>query len=230
MEPWIAIGVSGVKMRTPVLSLAARVHRPLDGHDARDPLLSDERSVVVVPSRVSQPKRTMERYHLTRALDSDGYDLEVHELDHHDPRQIALLTELDLLTYSEPTFSRFTLGAFLRFGRVFTITADGLVIGATHCMRSFDDPSEVVIFNMALRPGWRGHGLGTRFLHGILERLQAAGARSVSLVVAASNARAIAVYESKFGFARVATLENEFGNGHEYMLMRLSLEQPLAPS
>jgi len=169
----------------------------------------------------------MERYHLTRSLDSEGYNLEVHELDQHDPRQIALLTELDLLTYSEPTFSRFTLGAFLRFGRVFTITADGLVIGATHCMRSFDDPGEVVIFNMALRPGWRGHGLGTRFLYRILEKLQAAGNRSVSLVVAATNGRAITVYRTKFGFEHVATLENEFGNGHEYMLMRLALDRPL---
>ena len=187
--------------------------------------LTADPAVAVVPS--ASPKRTMERYHLTRSLDSEGYNLEVHELDQHDPRQIALLTELDLLTYSEPTFSRFTLGAFLRFGRVFTITADGLVIGATHCMRSFDDPGEVVIFNMALRPGWRGHGLGTRFLYRILEKLQAAGNRSVSLVVAATNGRAITVYRTKFGFEHVATLENEFGNGHEYMLMRLALDRPL---
>jgi ribosomal-protein-alanine N-acetyltransferase len=169
----------------------------------------------------------MERYHLTRAMESEGYTLEVHELDQHDPRQIAVLTELDLLTYSEPTFSRYTLGAFLRHGRVFTITADGLVIGACHCMRSFDDPGEIVIFNMALRPGWRGNGLGTRFLYRILEKLQAKGARSVSLVVAATNHRAIAVYRTKFGFEHVSTMENEFGNGHEYLLMRLDLGRPL---
>jgi ribosomal protein S18 acetylase RimI-like enzyme len=168
----------------------------------------------------------MERYHLTRAPDSEGYSLEVHEIEQHDPRQIALLTELDLLTYSEPTFSRYTLGAFLRFGRVFSITADGLVIGACHCMRSFEDPDEVVIFNMALRPGWRGHGLGSRFLRQILEKLRARGTRSVALVVAAANSRAIAVYRQKFGFQHEATLPNEFGNGQEYLLMRL----PLAPN
>lgn len=173
----------------------------------------------------SAATRTMERYHLTRSLDSEGYTLEVHEIDRHEPRQIAVLTELDLLTYSEPTFSRYTLGAFLRFGRVFTITADGLVIGACHCMRGFDDPDEVVIFNMALRPGWRGHGLGTRFLHHLLDKLRARGTRSVSLVVAAANGRAIAVYRQKFGFEHVETLPNEFNNGVEYLLMRLDLER-----
>ncbi len=169
----------------------------------------------------------MERYYLTRTTDSEGYTLEIQEIDQHDPRHIAVLTELDLLTYSEPTFSRYTLGAFLRFGRVFTIMADSLVIGACHCMRSFDDSDEVVIFNMALRPGWRGHGLGTRFLYGILERLQSRGARAVSLVVAASNHRAVAVYGTKFGFQQVASMPNEFGNGHEYLLMRLDLTIPL---
>lgn len=169
----------------------------------------------------------MERYHLTRSLDTEGYVLEIHELDSYDPPQIAVLTELDLLTYSEPTFSRYTLGAFLRFGRVFTITADGLVIGACHCMRSFEDTDEVVIFNMALRPGWRGHGLGTRFLEGILDKLRAQGTRSVALVVAAQNGRAIAVYRTKFGFEHVSTLANEFNNGQEYLLMRLALDTGL---
>ena len=106
----------------------------------------------------------MERYYLTRSATTDGYALEVQEVDRHDPLLIPVLNELDLLTYSEGTFSRYTLGALLRYGRIFTITADALVIGACHCLRSFEDPSEVVIFNMALRPGWRGHGLGTRFL------------------------------------------------------------------
>lgn len=177
-------------------------------------------AVVACPSPAI---RTMERYHLTRSLDTEGYLLEVHEIEQHDPRQIAVLTELDLLTYSEPTFSRYTLGAFLRFGRVFTITADDLVIGACHCMRSFEDPDEVVIFNMALRPGWRGHGLGTRFMHGLIDKLRLRGVRTVSLVVAASNGRAIAVYRQKFGFEHVDTLPNEFNNGHEYLLMRLDL-------
>jgi ribosomal protein S18 acetylase RimI-like enzyme len=46
-----------------------------------------------------------------------------------------------------------------------------------------------------------------------------------SLVVAAANGRAIAVYRQKFGFEHVETLPNEFNNGVEYLLMRLDLER-----
>lgn len=165
----------------------------------------------------------MERYYITRSQASEGYALEVQEVERHDPLLIPVLNELDLLTYSEATFSRYTLGAFLRFGRIFTITADGMVIGACHCMRGFDEPDEVVIFNMALRPGWRGHGLGTRFLQGVIDRLQTRGTRRIALLVGANNHRAIAVYRQKFGFAHVATYPNEYNTGQEYYLMRLDL-------
>lgn len=165
----------------------------------------------------------MERYYLTRSTTTEGYVLDVHEVGAHDPSLIPVLTDLDLLTYSEPTFSRYTLGAILRFGRVFTITADDLVIGACHCMRSFEDANEAVLFNMALRPGWRGHGLGTRFLLGVLQCLKRGGFATVSLLVAASNHRAISVYRTKFGFQHIASFPNEYNNEQEYLLMRLDL-------
>lgn len=169
----------------------------------------------------------MERYYLTRTTTTDGYALEVQEVDRHDPLLIPVLNELDLLTYSEGTFSRYTLGALLRYGRIFTITADGLVIGACHCLRSFEDPNEVVIFNMALRPGWRGHGLGTRFLQGVIDRLRTRGTRRISLLVAAGNHRAIAVYRTKFNFQHVGTYPNEYNTNQEYFLMRLELPAAL---
>jgi ribosomal-protein-alanine N-acetyltransferase len=166
----------------------------------------------------------MERYHLTRTLDTDGYELFIQEVAGHEPGLIPALTELDLLTYSEPTFSRYTLGAILRHGRVFLVYADDLLVGAAHLMRNWDDAEEAVLFNMALRPGWRGHGLGTRFLHGILDKLREQGTRSVALMVAASNHRAVAVYRSKFGFETVDAFPNEYNNGQEYLFMRKRLE------
>lgn len=165
----------------------------------------------------------MDRYHLTRTLDSDGYAFEIRELTEYNPNMIPALTELDLLTYSEPTFSRFTVGAILRHGRVFLALADELVIGAVHCLRDFDDPNEVVIFNMALRPGWRGHGLGTRFLSNVLGRLKANGTLSVSLQVADNNHRAITVYREKLGFQPVGSHPDEYRNGQTYLHMRLEL-------
>ena len=165
----------------------------------------------------------MERYHLTRSFNSDGYDLTVVEVATHDPTLLAVLTELDLLSYAEPTFSRYTLGGMMRFGRIFLIKANELIIGACHTFRSYDNPAEVVVFNMALRPGWRGHGLGSRLLHGVLEVLHRQGVASVVLAVASNNHRAIAVYRAKFGFDLVERLANEFNNAQEYHLMRLDV-------
>lgn len=165
----------------------------------------------------------MERYHLTRSLNSEGFELTIAEVDAYDPALIPVLSELDLLSYAEPTFSRYTLGGLMRFGRIYVIRADELVIGVCHTFRNYSDPDEMVIFNMALRPGWRGHGLGSRLLAGVLERMKAGGAKRVVLAVASNNRRAIAVYESRFGFQHVEILANEFNNGQPYHLLRLEL-------
>jgi len=167
----------------------------------------------------------MERYHLTRSFNSEGYDLSVTEVDIPDATLVPVLTELDLLSYSEPTFSRYTIGGIMRFGRIYLIKADDLVIGACHTFRSFDDPEAVVIFNMALRPGWRGHGLGSRLLQGVLLKLDARKVKRVVLAVANNNHRAISVYRTKFGFKSVDLLQNEFNNGQAYHLMQLDLAE-----
>ena len=75
----------------------------------------------------------------------------------------------------------------------------------------------------ALRPGWRGHGLGSRLLAGVLERMLAAGTLRVALAVASNNHRAIGVYRTKFGFRHEGILENEFNTGQAYHLLRLEL-------
>jgi ribosomal protein S18 acetylase RimI-like enzyme len=166
----------------------------------------------------------MERYHLTRSFNSEGFELSIAEVSEHDPSLLPVLSELDLLSYAEPTFSRYTLGGLMRFGRIYVIRADDLIIGVCHTFRSFADPDEMVIFNMALRPGWRGHGLGSRLLVGVLERMKAAGARRVALAVASNNHRAIRVYRAKFGFRQEDILENEFNTGQSYHLLRLDLD------
>jgi ribosomal protein S18 acetylase RimI-like enzyme len=165
----------------------------------------------------------MERYHLTRSFNSEGFELTIAEVSEHEANLLPVLTELDLLSYAEPTFSRYTLGGLMRFGRIYVIRADELVIGACHTFRSFSDRDEMVIFNMALRPGWRGHGLGSRLLAGVLERMLAAGTLRVALAVASNNHRAIGVYRTKFGFRHEGILENEFNTGQAYHLLRLEL-------
>ncbi|HND32549.1 MAG TPA: GNAT family N-acetyltransferase [Myxococcota bacterium] len=147
----------------------------------------------------------------------------VREVVHYDPGLIPFLNELDLLTYAEPTFSRFSLGAFLRHGRVYIARVDDVLVGSCHCLRDFSQPDEVVIFNMALRPGWRGNGMGRHFLERVLDMLRAHGVRAVSLQVAENNLPAQRLYKDKFGFQEVEVHCDEYCNGQDYRQMRLFL-------
>ncbi len=155
------------------------------------------------------------------------YDVRCTEVTAPDPDLIRTITEIDLLTFSEPTFSRYTAGLMLRHGRTFLLRAEGLVIGSCQCLRSWTNPDEAVLFCMALRPGWRGHGLGRFFVTQVLDALTASGIQSVVLEVDPGDRRAIHLYEEVFGFASYAQVEDQYGRGKGKVHMRLQLADDL---
>ena len=162
----------------------------------------------------------------TRLSQTSGREFEIHvsEITSHDPDMIGTVLEIDLMTFSEPTWSRYTAGLMLRHGRNFILYADDMPIGTCQCIRSWQSPWEVVLFSMAIRPGWRGQGLGTYFLEATLEALKKSGTGSVVLEVDPASKAAIRLYEQKFGFKIVAECKNEYGPGHDRTHMRLLLQ------
>ncbi len=154
-----------------------------------------------------------------------AYDVRCTEVTAPDPALIRTITEIDLLTFSEPTFSRYTGGLMLRHGRTFLLQAEDLVIGTCQCLRSWNAPDEAVLFCMALRPGWRGQGLGRFFVTQVLEALAASGIGSVVLEVSPSDTRAIHLYEEIFGFQAFAQVEDQYGRGRSKVHMRLPLRK-----
>lgn len=126
--------------------------------------------------------------------DGPDFRIRVEEGNRQDPELVRTLIEIDLQTFAESTFSPYTAAAFLRNGRVFLLRADDVVIGTCVCIRCWDRPNEAMILSMGIRPGWRGRGLGQRFVAGVLDKLRARGLRSVSLMVGEENRRAISVY------------------------------------
>lgn len=154
-----------------------------------------------------------------RSADGHQYRIRVVRAEHH-PQQIKQLLEIDLMTFSVPTFSRYTAGLMLRHGRTFLMLADEQVIGTCGVVRSFDRPSEAVIFSHAIRPGWRGRGLGTRFLKEVLMHLREDGMRSAIIDVEPDNVQAIRIYEDRFGFEQVGVEVGLFGVGEDRMILR----------
>ena len=130
------------------------------------------------------------------------FSIRVDEVTDVTPELVEVLLEIDLQTFAESTYSPFTAAAFMRMGRVFLLRADDVIIGTCVCFRSWDRPNEAMLLSMGIRPGWRGRGLGQRFVTGVLDRLRARGLRSVSLLVGKDNRRALKVY-ADVGFEAV---------------------------
>ena len=156
-----------------------------------------------------------------------SFAITIDEVEQVSDDLIRTLIDIDLQTFSESTFSGYTARVLMLHGRVFLLRADGTVIGACVCMRSWERPHEVTILSMGIRPGWRGRGLGQRFVAGIMARIKQKGLRSVTLLVSRDNRRAVRVYEDT-GFEVVHELERDTRTGETFLFMRAHLQE-MAP-
>ena len=77
---------------------------------------------------------------------------------------------------------------------------------------------EIHINNVAVRPQFRGHGLGTALLRHVLAEAKQLGARRATLEVRASNEAARRLYE-RIGFYVAATRRNYYTNPVEDALI-----------
>jgi ribosomal-protein-alanine N-acetyltransferase len=136
----------------------------------------------------------MESFRIVRESGRE-FHIGVDEVTTISPELVQTLIDVDLQTFAESTFSHYTAAAFLMGGRVYLLRANDKVIGTCVCLRSWERPQEAMILSMGIRPGWRGQGLGQRFVAGVMDRLRAKGLRTVSLLVGRENRRAVRVYE-----------------------------------
>ncbi|MBN2007386.1 MAG: ribosomal protein S18-alanine N-acetyltransferase [Anaerolineae bacterium] len=79
------------------------------------------------------------------------------------------------------------------------------------------------ISTLALRPEWRGWGLGELLLHTALEQAIRSGAQTVALEVRVSNAVAQNLY-AKYDFAVVSQLRGYYADGEDAYYMRANVE------
>ena len=77
---------------------------------------------------------------------------------------------------------------------------------------------EIHINNVAVRPQYRGHGIGTALLRHVLTEAKQLGARRATLEVRASNDAARRLYE-RLGFYVAATRRNYYTNPVEDALI-----------
>jgi len=72
--------------------------------------------------------------------------------------------------------------------------------------------------DIAVRPDYQGHGLGTILLRRALGALRAGGARAVKLEVRETNERAIGLYR-RHGFVHRRTIPRYYDDGENALIM-----------
>ena len=77
---------------------------------------------------------------------------------------------------------------------------------------------EIHINNVAMRPRFRGQGMGTALMHHVLETAPSLGAQRATLEVRSSNVGAIKLYE-RLGFRVAGTRRNYYTNPQEDALI-----------
>jgi ribosomal protein S18 acetylase RimI-like enzyme len=163
-------------------------------------------------------------------MDVGGNEMVAVRFERADPTDTGIagcLIDIDLQTFTEATFSRFAASALLRHGSVFVLRHDGAVIGTAVCVRSWHDPDEALLLSIGLLHGWRGRGLGTRFVQSILRELTTDGFRALTLEVDDANERAVHVYES-LGFEHVRTVDAAPSSRRRLLVLRRALAETTA--
>ena len=94
-------------------------------------------------------------------------------------------------------------------------TADCAVAGFCAFWLVFD---EIHINNVAIRPQYRGRGMGTAVMHHVLAEARRLGAKRATLEVRASNERALRLYE-RLGFYVAAVRPNYYSSPVEDALV-----------
>lgn len=139
---------------------------------------------------------------------------------------VRTLIDIDLQTFSEPTFSHYTAASFLQSGHVYTLSVDDSVIGTCVFMRCWDRNTDANLLSMGILPGFRGQGLGQRFLLQVLDRLRQRGLMGVTLMVAEDNRRARKVYRDA-GFDLTGVRYEDPRTNEGFIQLRVQLSEPL---
>ena len=106
-----------------------------------------------------------------------------------------------IVEMEKSTFGRFggvnlwILKPIVKFGRVFAVVEQGVVIGAADCMVAFDRP-EVFLYGFSVMEKYREQGIGTNLLVHCENYFKNYGIEVVSLTVDPKNEKAITLYKN----------------------------------
>lgn len=132
---------------------------------------------------------------------------------------LGSVMEIEKLSFSEN--QRYSEETFIHYHRespdcFFVAEHMGKVIGYIICSY-VEDYGHIV--SLAVRPEYRGRGVGRKLLEKAEETLRNRGVRIIILEVAVSNKIAYSLYR-KMGYRVVSTLERYYGDEDAYLMIK----------
>lgn len=134
------------------------------------------------------------------------------------------LVALEHEAFGHGGMNEWHLVPLIRHGRVFIALQDQDIVGSVQYMLDWDQPKRAYMYGIAMSKDWRGRGLGTAFLIETFRQLTADGIEEVELTVDPQNTAAIKVYQEKLGFSVTEFRKNEYGQGEDRIVMKVSLD------
>ena len=132
------------------------------------------------------------------------------------PAHVAQIAQLEKVCFSDP-WSEKSIASELDNPLAFWLVAlEGQTVAGYIGSQTVMDETDMM--NVAVHPEFRRKGIGQALINTLVEHLQKAGSRCLTLEVRASNAAAIALY-AKLGFSEVGRRKNYYRNPREDALI-----------
>jgi [ribosomal protein S18]-alanine N-acetyltransferase len=137
---------------------------------------------------------------------------------------IKKILDIDHSTFDENLLNEWQLVTYIRFGRVFCLYEIDSLKGFAIFMRDWDDPKSAYLVKIAIDNENQGKGYGCYLLLKSLLSLKEDKFTEIHLTCDPKNEKARHIYCDKFGFELVEFRKNEYGEGHDRLVLRLDLD------
>ncbi|MEW6425324.1 MAG: GNAT family N-acetyltransferase [Bacillota bacterium] len=143
-----------------------------------------------------------------------------------DSAGIEQICRLEQASFGEGGLNRWHLMPLVRHGRVYGYYENNTLIGCMQFLLDWENREKAYLYGFSMADGYRGRGLGTKFLKSSLAELAREGIKKVELTVAPDNQAARKVYEEKLGFQIIKHRIDEYGPGETRLVLELDLALP----
>ncbi len=148
----------------------------------------------------------------------------IKQLKRLNKKQLLFLEKKEEEIFHSAGINRYLLPVFAKYGKLFVIYKDNNIVGMAEFMSDWGDIKKVYLVGFSVFSEYQRHGVGKRFLSGLIERLKKENIEKIELTVDLANKKAFNLYLNA-GFVKKEFSKDEYGPGNDRYIMELSLKE-----